>query len=300
MAERVVWKQPDEDTITKVYIYRSNTIYGTYAEIANIDATSDGAAKSSSNTWVTTYTDVTGLRTHWYKVRFYDGTSLLFSEYSEPITTEELLKLCTVANVRETIETVGRWTDDEIFEAITNVDDLIYIECGTPLKAMYSDIGKIDTTVQTRYYVGEENIYRTDRVFYGTVTRTELFLDDGYRANLKYGMVEILPVASSGVTPDTTCLIEVDYVPMIYHKLSLYRTCENLLEKLDTTSGGTTSKELEVIQRKLEKVETLLSHSIGVQLSSDFELYDKVYGVNKKKIIQNHNRNKYVGSYGWT
>jgi len=102
------------------------------------------------------------------------------------------------------------------------------------------------------------------------------------------------------VTPDTTCLIEVDYVPMIYHKLSLYRVCENLLEKLDTTSGGTTSKELEVIQRKLEKVETLLSHSIGVQLSSDFELYDKVYGCNRKRVIQDHNRNKYVGNYGWT
>jgi hypothetical protein len=112
-------------------------------------------------------------------------------------------------------------------------------------------------------------------------------------------MVEILPYASSGVTPDTDCEIEVEYVPMIYHKLSLFRTCKFLLEKLDATSGGNISKELETIEKRLGEVERLLSHRIGVQLSSDVTYYDNTYGVNKKKVTQDVDRNRYLGSTGW-
>lgn len=299
MTQKVTWEEPGETTITSVEISRSATLYGTYTVITTIDATDDGEAKTSSNDWVVSYTDTTGSRTDWYKVRFYDGTSLLYSEYSDPTTSEELVRLCSVSDVKEVIETVGRWTDDEIFNGISQVDDLIYIECGMPLQAMYSDIGKIDSTVQTRYYVGEEDIYRVDRLFYGTTTRTELYLDDKYKANLRYGMVEILPYASSAITPSVECLIEVEYVPMIYHKMSLYRACKFLLEKLDTTSGGTASKELTVIEKRLEEVERLLAHRVGVQLSSDVELYNKMYGVNRKYIFQDFDRNRYIGSTGW-
>ena len=197
------------------------------------------------------------------------------------------------------LNTVGRWTDDEIFNKITEVDGLIYIESGTPIQAMWSEIGKIDNTVQTRYYVGEENIYRTDRVFYGTTTKTELFLDDGYRANNKYGMVEILPVGSSGITPSVDCDIEVHFVPKIYNELSKYRTAKALLENLDFTSGGTASKELAVVEKKLALVEQILINRVGLQLSSSLKYYDSVYGVNMRKVIQNHDRNRFVGSTNW-
>jgi len=298
-AQRVVWKEPSENTITKIEINSSTTLYGTYSVIALIDATSDGAAKSSSNTWITTYTDTSGLKTHWYKVRFYDGTSALYSEYSDPTTSEELIRLCTVSEVKGVIDTVGRWTDDEIFSKITEIDDLIYIDFGTPMKAMYCSIGKIDNTLQDTYYVGEEDIYRVDRVFYGTATKTELFLDDGYKANNKYGMIKILPVGSSGVTLSTSDDVEVQFVPMIYNKISLYRTCEALLEETDTTSGGKSSKELQVIQRKLKNVETILGNLNVVHKSTDFQYYDPIYGVNRKKVIQNFHRNNYIGKYNW-
>jgi len=297
MARKISWLAPGETTVTSVEISRSSSIYGTYTVLDTINATSDGEAKTSANTWVTTYTDASGTKTHWYKIRFYDGT--YYSDYSDPTASEELLRLCTVDDIKNILDTVGRWTDDDVFNAITEVDDLIYIESGTPLKASYSVIGKINNTVQQRYYVGEENIYRVDRVFYGTTTKFEFFLDDHYKTNNQYGMIEVLPYASSGYTLETTCEIDIHYVPSIFHKLSLYRTCQRLLEKLDMTSGGTSSKELGVINTRVTEVEKLLSHSIGVQLSSQVQNYDPIYGVNRRRVTQNFDKNNYIGSVGW-
>jgi len=297
MARKISWVSPEETTVTHVEISKASSIYGSYSVLDTIDATSDGEAKSSSNTWVITYTDASGTKTDWYKIRFYDGT--YYSDYSDATASEELLRLCSVDDVKNIIETTGRFSDDDIFNTITETDDNIYIECGLPLQSIWSEIGKIGTNVQRRYYVGEENIYRIDRVFYGTTTKNELFLDDQYRANNKYGMIEVLPYASSGYTLDVDCDIEIQYVPSVYHKLSLYRTCRSLLEKIDMTSGGDISKELAVIEKKVDTVETMLAHRIGLQISSDVKNYDTQYGVNKKYLIQNFDRNRYVGSVGW-
>ena len=299
MARKITWLEPTEDTVTKVEISKSSTIYGTYTVVDTIDATSDGNPKSSSNTWVTSYTDTGGTSTDWYKIRFYDSATGIYSDYSDPITSEELLRLCTVDEVKEIIDTVGRWTDDEIFKAITQVDDLIYIESGTPITAVWSEVGKIDDDVQYRYYVGEENIYRVDRVFYGTTTVTELFLEDEYKVNTKYGMIEIYTAASGGVDLDTDCTVEIHYVPKIYNQLSKYRTAQLLLEKTDLTNSGDTSKELQVINEKVAMIEQLIIDRIGVQLSSEAKYYDPIYGVNRKYLIQDHYRNNYIGNYGW-
>lgn len=297
MAKKIIWEDPVETTVTTVEVSSSPTIYGSYTVGTTMDATSDGLAKSVSNTWVTSWTDASGARTTYYKVRMSDGT--YWSDYSAPITPEEKVQLCTVADVGEIIDTIGRWSDTSIFNMIQQTDDLIYVESGTPVQQTWSNVGKIDSTVQNRYYTGEENIYRVDRLFYGTTTKTELFLDDGYKANNRYGMVEVLPVASSGVTLAITDEIEIHYVPEIYHKLSLYRTCQALLEQVDATSGGEQSKELQVMINKVKMVEQLLSYRIGVQISSDVSNYNSVYGVNRKKVIQNFDKNRYIGSTGW-
>ena len=297
MAQKIKWNAPEDTSVISTEINRESTLYGTYSVLATIDATSDGAAKTSANTWVVTYTDQTGTRTDWYKIRFFDGTN--YSEYSDPTTSEELLRLCTITEIKEKLDTVGRWTDDEVFNMITEVDDLIYIEMGTPIQASYSPIGKLNDTTQDRYYVGEEDIYRVDRVFYGTTTKAELYLDDKYKANNRYGMVQILPVASSGITLNTDCSIEMQYVPRIFNKLAIYRTMANLLEKADTTTGGNTSKELEVAQNKLDMVETIIANRFALETTSHLGHYDGVYGVNRKKVTQNFDRNRYVGSTGW-
>ncbi len=214
------------------------------------------------------------------------------------------MTLCSTTAVKATIETVGRWTDAEIGTTITEIDETIYIEGGKPLAASWSEVGKIDNTVQSRYYVGEEDLQQIDTIYYGTTTKVNLYLGyTGYKQNLTKGMIEILPYASSGISTSASATqndVEIHYVPKIYNKISLYRTCKKLLEQLDTTSGGAVSKELGVINAKLKTVEDLLAHRVGVQISSDVETYNSTYGVNKKKIIQNHDRNLYVGSAGWT
>ena len=116
-----------------------------------------------------------------------------------------------------------------------------------------------------------------------------------FRHSMKYGMFEILPYASSGIELTTDQCVEAQFVPDVYHKLSLYRTCQALLEQLDATSGGTTSKELEVMIKKVQMVETILMHKVGVQLSSQTRYYDGIYGVNRKKLIQDFDRNAYIG-----
>ena len=118
-AQKISWHSPSENNITHVEVSRSNTIYGSYTILSTFSATSDGLAKTSANTWVVTYTDATGNRNHWYKIRFKDNDTGYFTEYSDPITAQELLRLCTVDDVKNVINTVGKWTDDEIFDAIT-------------------------------------------------------------------------------------------------------------------------------------------------------------------------------------
>ena len=147
--------------------------------------------------------------------------------------------------------------------------------------------------------MGEENIHRVDRVFYGTTTKVEVFLDDGYKQNRKYGMVEILPYASSGVTLDSECEIEIQYVPRIFNRVAVYRVAKRLLEQSDLTSAGKPSKELEAIERRLKDVENILANKYCMLASTSVKYYDKAYGVNRKYLLQDHRRNAYVGSTGW-
>ena len=295
ITQEISWREPLVDSVSSVEISRASEKYGSYTVIATIDATDDGEVKTTSNNWVTSYVDVTGTNDDWYKIRFYDSSTGIWSAYSEPFSMGYKITLCSVEDVKSVINTVGRWTDAEIYDAIISVESYIYMEIGTPICAVYTDIGQKDGIVQNRYFVGEENIYRIDRVFYGTATKTELYRMDQYKSNEKYGMIEILPVASSGITPELGAELEITYVPMIYHKLALYMTCKTLLEQLDFISNGEISKELKVINARVNEINRILNQRFGLQASSSTIYYDEIYGVNKRKIIQDFYKNTYIG-----
>jgi hypothetical protein len=112
-------------------------------------------------------------------------------------------------------------------------------------------------------------------------------------------MIEVLPVASSGVTLSTDYDIEVHFVPKIYNKLASHRVIVRLLEQLDSVSGGAVSKELAVAKDRLKMVENVLMNKVALNITSSFSNYDKSYGVNKKHLIQDFDRNRYIGSTGW-
>ena len=298
MAIKIKWKEPKEDNIDKVEIYRSKTHYGEYTLIETIDA------KDSGN-WVTEYTDFNGLRTHWYKVKFLDSVTGISSEFSDPISPEDLFRLCTVDEVADIVDIVGRWTRDEVFRMITEVDDLIYIEAGSPIQSVWFEVYQLeDGSMPDTFYLGEENVYRVDRVFIGKKELTELFVEDEYRANNKYGMIRIIPVDertsdASDLELSSGDVVEVQFVPGIYNKLSKYRTAKRLLERMEVTSGDKPSNNFVTITRALKEIDQLLIDRFGVQLSSDVKNYDSVYGVNRKHVKQNYKRNDYVGKYGW-
>jgi len=229
-----------------------------------------------------------------------DSAYITIKYISGSITSTEFYHLCTVTDVKDNIETVGRWTDAEIQTTIEQISEEVYDEMGQPVQASWSEIGKIDNTVQSQYYVGEENIYRVDRIFYGTTTKQELYQGIHFKTNPKYGMIKIYPVASSGLTLDVTNDIEIEYVPNIVHQIALFRTITRLLEKLDMTSGGTVSKELAVAERRLAMIEQIWVNRICLQTSGQVKYYDNKYGVNRKHIIQDLDRNLYVASTdGW-
>lgn len=304
MAQKIYWKEPSTDSVTNVEINRSDSKYGTYTVLQVIMATNDGQIKSESNTWVTEYTDYSGLRTHWYKIRFYDSVNDIYSDFSDSLTVEELLRLCSVDEVSDVVDIVGRWTRDEVFRMITEVDSLIYIESGSPIQASWSEVYAHNGVIPDKFYVGEENIYRVDRVFIGRNELHELFLEDEYLANNERGMVKIIPVSDRDASASTVeiqsgNLIEIHYVPGVYNKLSKYRTAKRLLERMEVTSGDVPSKDYVTVVRALKDIEQLLIDRFGVQLSSDMKYYDGVYGVNRKKIVQNYDRNNYIGKYGW-
>jgi len=299
MTQKIEWNIPDELTVGSVEISRATDKFGAYSVIGTVIATDDGLVKGASNSWVTSSTDSSGAKSNWYKIRFYDGTN--YSDFSDPVTGREDVNLCTLSDVKEVIDTVGRFTDTDINDAIVIIDKEIYNEMGTPTDSIWSYIGYDSgaaTTYKT-YYVGEENIYRVDRVFHGTTTRHEIFLDDGYKVNKHAGMVRILPYASSGFTPDRSSSIEIQYVPNIYNRVATYRTAKLLLEKIDNIRAGKPSKELEVITNQLNAQEQNLINRTGIIMSSQFKNYDTVYGVNKRNIRQDFDRNKYLGSYGF-
>ena len=130
MARRISWQEPDLITVIQIEISRSTEKHASYSVIDTINATSDGNAKTSANTWVTTYTNTTGTFNHWYIIRFQDSATSLWSDYSPPITTGQEIKLCTVEDIKKVIDTVGKFSDDEIFDAIleTTYNNSLFVD----------------------------------------------------------------------------------------------------------------------------------------------------------------------------
>jgi len=286
--KKVIWANPDDVNITKVYVYRSDTKNGSFTTIASVDSTNNGEIKNDSNKWATSYTDTSGNRTDWYKLRFYYNTYSAYSDYSDKMTTFGRTALCLVEDVKKYFDTVGRFTDSEIFEKIKEIDSIIYTECGRPLAESRMYIND----AYDKYYLGESDVFRVDRFFYGTATMNEYYEDDSFVLDKTNGIIRILPVASSNLTLNNVCDMRIRYVPMIFSKLSALRTAKALIEETDTTSGGKISKELQVINNRLEIIEGLVNDRVGVLFSSDRTT--DYTNIGYSSVTQNFDVNKYT------
>ena len=207
-------------------------------------------------------------------------------------------RLCEVDDVKRVFNTLGRFTDTEVNYEIDAQSDDLYNECGYPLAATITVIDKDDTTsaddFYLRYFVGENRIHHVERLFVGTTTKRELTESTDYEVGDNVGMIKFNTSTVGGSRLDPSDEALVYYVPNLYAKYCALRVAKSLLEQLDINISGKSSKELEVVEKKLAKQEVLISQRMGVMFSSDYKFYDDKYGVNLKRISQNHDMNKYL------
>jgi len=286
---KITWENPDDILINKVYIYRSSTKGGSYTTIASTDSTSDGNIKSNLNQWSSAYTDLDGNRTDYYKLRFYYGTYSTYSEYSESATELQRTTLCTIDDVKRYIDTVGKFTDTQIFKKIKEIDSIIYAECGRPIAETRTGINED----YDKYYLGEPDIYRVDRFFYGTISKTEYYEDDAFVIDKENGIIRFKSAGSGAPVLSDTCEIYVRFVPVIFQKLSALRTAKALIEETDVLSSGKPSKELTVIENRLVIIEKLVMDRVGVLFSGDRTDYNTTIGINAKTIVQDYDFNNF-------
>ena len=207
-------------------------------------------------------------------------------------------RICDVTDVKRIINTVGRWTDEEINNEIEFHSDEIYYECGDPLSAITTAISSDSTTTADdfylHYYLGEKRVAYIERVFVGTATKRELTETTDFITGKNVGILKLNTSTVGGSRLDTSDDLIVQFVPSLYAKYCALRVAKTLLEKTDTIATGVPSKELEVVNDRIERQEQMINNRIGVVFSSSNKNYDPDYGINLKKVTQDHNKNKYL------
>lgn len=207
--------------------------------------------------------------------------------------------LCTIQDVKRVYNYSGIYTDEEILLEIENQSDDIYMELGYPIAATRSVIEKYNCASRPddyylEYYLGEGRIHHVERAFVGTVTKREIFETKDFSVANNVGMIKFNTSTVGNQRLDTSEDLMVHYVPNLIARYCAVRVAKEKIEQIDINAGPKSSKQLELITEKLAKTEELLSQRNGIQFSSDNELYDKNYGINMKKVIQDHDSNQYL------
>jgi len=201
-----------------------------------------------------------------------------------------MTRLCTKDDVDQYIDTTGAWTLTEVNSAIDFIENEIYDECNV-IKSMYSTID----SDYAEYYLGERFIYRIDNIRYGDIgSEVQLTATTHYTKYLDKGLVVLSTTAINSLSsvswPED--YIEVEYVPKIYNKYCAARTAQHLLERTQVVSGDSAERSLAVINKRVETLRTQIMNKIGIVLSGDNKNYDYEYDIARKKIVQDHDRNK--------
>lgn len=151
MVNILRWQVPT-DTSTEsafdyTYIYRATTETGTYSQIAS-QLISDN-----------TYVDEDGSSVSWYKIRFYNSTTLNWSDYSEAMQGGTFIGYCSMRDFRAVTNlTTTCISDADAYDLITMAAYQVNGDITT--KVIRERVGYIDSTrendingTNTTYYV---------------------------------------------------------------------------------------------------------------------------------------------------
>lgn len=202
-----------------------------------------------------------------------------------------MTRLCTVSDVNQYVDTTGRWENSEVEDAIDFIEEELKSECGV-IKSVYS---LVDSDY-SEYYLGERNIYRIDNVLYGDVgSQVSLSTTNSeYTEYLDQGIIVLstTTIDSHGSVSWPEDYIEIEFVPKIFNKYCAARVAQHLLEKSHIVSGESAEQSLNVISKRVDALKQKIMDGVGPILTSDNSNYDYEYNIGRRRVVQDHDRNK--------
>lgn len=191
MSITLKWRVPVTDcSYDYTYIYRATSQTGTYTNITNqsIDDNS--------------YCDATGGLSNWYKIRFYNSTTLVWSDYSAPMQGGTYAGYSSVDEVREISNlTVDDISDADLYKLIQKATAYLNAEINARIlrERIYAidetRTNKIDGTNDT-FYVRKWRQHIGDMNNDGKVTTSDLIVYQVDRSNVE------TQLTVSSISPD--------------------------------------------------------------------------------------------------
>jgi len=191
MSNTIRWRVPVNDcSYDYTYIYRATSQSGTYSDLANQSIDDN------------TYCDATGGLTNWYKIRFYNSLTFVWSDYSVPMQGGTYAGYSTVTEVREISNlTVDDISDADLYRLIQKATAYLNAEINARIlreKIVQIDdtrTNKIDGTNAT-FYVRKWYQHMGDMNNDGKVTATDITVYQVDSANVE------TQLTVSSISPD--------------------------------------------------------------------------------------------------
>jgi len=202
-----------------------------------------------------------------------------------------MVKLCSLTDVNQYIETIGRWEESEIDDTIEFISEEIYDECNV-VKSIYSNID----SDYSEYYLGERQVYMIKNILYGDAG-SQVRLSAAASEYSQYLTQGIVVLATTTVAANASVAwpedyIEIEFVPGIFNKYCAARVAQHLLEKSQVVSGESAESSVNMINKIVSRLKQKIMDGIGPVISSDNASYDYEYSINRRLLRQQHNRNK--------
>jgi hypothetical protein len=244
MTRIIKWVRDFEADVGSILIYRSDSMNGTYSQIAEI------SAKSGSD-WVGSYADSTGTIDSWYKIQTY--SSLGSSEFSDPISGEFWYLLSELDDVKRELRlnSMSDISDEEIYLAIVDTDDWIYEEYGNPVVKTYSYFSQSNYTYD---FTGDKKpTYKIDNIYYEDDSREDVRIETGsFSINNRQSYVTF---DANLVDSNHGRIIKFEYIPNTYHLLSKYKSALDIAESNFLSDGDKVIRpEVTRLQKKVDSI----------------------------------------------
>ena len=192
MSNVIRWTVEESDQIEydQAQIYRSATEAGTYAQLATQAITDN------------TYNDETGSTSSWYKIRFFNTTSLNASAFSVALQANTHEGFCSVLDIRDlTNLTASDVTDTEVFNLISKSTKQLNRDINT--KVIRERVLQIDG-------VRKNEINNSNTTYYVRNWRNKFIADSNDSGSVTVSDINVVLRDSSTSTESSATVASID------------------------------------------------------------------------------------------